>query len=340
VNWLQNVGDTDILRDATSASAVFWYRARKSPLRVWGRAPHAPVALPGGPACFGPVQPRFILLRREWLAVIVSMVTIGWAAYLGWLAFQFLPSRNDRVVLRLRSFVRGGIEPLREPLQALNDADLRAKTADFKRRLAEGEALDDLRPEAYALVREPRAAACCPTTSSTSRAATRRPTPAKSNCAVRPRSSRTSAVSATPSMWPTRSGRPCRPSLAAVTQLRRAMPTRQFECQLIGAKVLEDCNVAEMRTGEGKTIVCYAALYLKVLQGLRVHMVTVNDYLVRRDAWFCQQVLGRLGVRGRLHHRRHGDLRPGGGRAPRRLLLRHHLRHQQRVRLRLPARQT
>ena len=77
---------------------------------------------------------------------------------------------------------------------------------------------------------------------------------------------------------------------------RRARAHRQFECQLIGGKVLEDCNVAEMRTGEGKTIVCYMANYMKVLQGLKVHMVTVNDYLVKRDAEFCRPIFELLGV--------------------------------------------
>jgi preprotein translocase subunit SecA len=77
---------------------------------------------------------------------------------------------------------------------------------------------------------------------------------------------------------------------------RRARAHRQFQCQLIGGKVLEDCNVAEMRTGEGKTIVCYMANYMKVLQGLKVHMVTVNDYLVQRDAEFCRPIFDLLGV--------------------------------------------
>ena len=77
---------------------------------------------------------------------------------------------------------------------------------------------------------------------------------------------------------------------------RRAREHRQFECQLIGARVIEDDNVAEMRTGEGKTIVCYPANYMKVLQGLKVHMVTVNDYLVKRDAEFCRSIFELLGV--------------------------------------------
>ncbi|MBI5866646.1 MAG: SEC-C domain-containing protein [Planctomycetes bacterium] len=77
---------------------------------------------------------------------------------------------------------------------------------------------------------------------------------------------------------------------------RRARDHRQFECQMIGARVIENNNVAEMRTGEGKTIGCYAANFMKVLQALKVHMVTVNDYLVKRDAEFCRPIFEMLGV--------------------------------------------
>jgi preprotein translocase subunit SecA len=122
------------------------------------------------------------------MAIAASVIFAGWAGYNGWLLFQFMPSRNDRVVLRLRELVRQGIDPLEEQIRALSDDQLRAKTAEFKQRLAAGESLDDIRPEAYACGREAS---------------------------------------------------------------RRARNHRQFECQLLGAKVLEDCNVAEMRTGEG-----------------------------------------------------------------------------------------
>ncbi len=77
---------------------------------------------------------------------------------------------------------------------------------------------------------------------------------------------------------------------------RRAKEHRHFHCQLIGGKVLFDGTVAEMRTGEGKSIVCHLAAYLRVVMGQKVHIVTVNDYLVKRDAEFAAVVFERLGV--------------------------------------------
>jgi len=77
---------------------------------------------------------------------------------------------------------------------------------------------------------------------------------------------------------------------------RRMQKHRHFHCQLIGGKVLYDGAIAEMRTGEGKTIVCHLAAYMKVLQGNKVHIVTVNDYLVKRDAEFAAPIFERLGL--------------------------------------------
>jgi preprotein translocase subunit SecA len=77
---------------------------------------------------------------------------------------------------------------------------------------------------------------------------------------------------------------------------RRAQNHRHFDCQLIGGQVLYDGNVAEMRTGEGKTIVCHLAAYLKFLQNKKVHIMTVNDYLVERDAEFAKPIFEMLGA--------------------------------------------
>ncbi|MCP4250667.1 MAG: hypothetical protein GY778_26800 [bacterium] len=77
---------------------------------------------------------------------------------------------------------------------------------------------------------------------------------------------------------------------------RRAKDHRHFHCQIIGGFVLYDGSIAEMKTGEGKTIVCHVAAFLKVLQGKKVHVITANDYLVKRDAEFAEAVFERFGI--------------------------------------------
>ena len=77
---------------------------------------------------------------------------------------------------------------------------------------------------------------------------------------------------------------------------RREQDHRHFDCQLIGGRVLFEGRIAEMRTGEGKTIVCHLAAFLKVLCGLKVHVITVNDYLVERDAQFAKSIFRPLGI--------------------------------------------
>ena len=235
MNWLQVVGDTDILRDSVSAPAVFWDRARRATRRLIISGVLTVVAAAAAVVlALGPQGTGVYWLQREWFAVVFSLVVLMWVGFLGWSVFKWMPSRNDRVILQLRKWVRGTIDPLEENVRGLSEEELRAKTAEFRKRLEDGESIDAVRPEAYACVREAS---------------------------------------------------------------RRAREHRQFECQLIGGKVLEDCNVAEMRTGEGKTIVCYMANYVKVLQGLKVHMVTVNDYLVKRDAEFARVIFELLDVR-------------------------------------------
>ncbi len=234
MNWLLAVGDFDILRDANRAADVFWYRAKQG----WRWVALAAVltlvlVVSSTLLILGPQGSGIWWATREKLAWIAAGTFVAWAVFVGWLGFKFVPSRNDRVVIGHRRFVRQLVAPLEEEVKALSDDGLRAKTGELRQRLAAGEPLEAIRPLAYACVRE---------------------------------------------------------------AARRARNHRHFECQLIGARVLEECNVAEMRTGEGKTIVCYAANYMKVLQGLRVHMVTVNDYLVRRDAEFCRPIFELLGV--------------------------------------------
>jgi len=125
------------------------------------------------------------------------------------------------------------INLLEEEIKVLSDEELKGKTVEFKQRLAKGEALDDLLPEAYAVVRE--------------------------------------------------SG-------------RRVLGLRHFDVQLLGGIILHVGQIAEMKTGEGKTLVATLPSYLNALTGKGVHVITVNDYLARRDAEWMGQVHRFLGL--------------------------------------------
>jgi preprotein translocase subunit SecA len=141
-------------------------------------------------------------------------------------------SRNQRL-LRQFSKVVDRINGMEEGLQALSDDELRAKTDEFRGRLGNGESLDDILPEAFAVARE-------------------------------------SAV--------------------------RTLGMRPFDVQLIGGMVLHGGNIAEMRTGEGKTLVATLPAYLNALSGKGVHIVTVNEYLAQRDADWMRPVYEFLGL--------------------------------------------
>ncbi len=141
-------------------------------------------------------------------------------------------SRNDRVIRKMRKVVER-INALEPGIAALSDADLRAKTDTLKNRLAKGETLDALLPEAFAVVREAS---------------------------------------------------------------RRVLDMRHFDVQLIGGMVLHEGKIAEMRTGEGKTLVATLPVYLNALTGKGVHVITVNDYLARRDADWMGQIYRFLGL--------------------------------------------
>ncbi|MDH5470669.1 MAG: preprotein translocase subunit SecA, partial [Gammaproteobacteria bacterium] len=141
-------------------------------------------------------------------------------------------SRNDRQLKRMTRVVTR-INDLESGLKALSDEALRGRTDEFRSRLAAGESLDDLLPEAFATVRE--------------------------------------AAS-------------------------RVLDMRHFDVQLIGGMVLHDGKIAEMRTGEGKTLVATLPAYLNALSGEGVHVVTVNDYLARRDAEWMGKVYEFLGL--------------------------------------------
>jgi len=139
---------------------------------------------------------------------------------------------NAREIKRIQYLV-DDINDLEGRMTALSDADLQAMTPHFRERLAKGQSLDDLLPEAYALVRETS---------------------------------------------------------------RRVLGMRHFDVQLLGGIVLHQGRIAEMKTGEGKTLVATLPVYLNALTGKGVHVITVNDYLARRDSEWMGQVYRFLGL--------------------------------------------
>ncbi len=141
-------------------------------------------------------------------------------------------SRNERLVKQYAATVRT-INAFEPQMQALSDQALAAKTPEFKQRVANGEALDNLLPEAFAVVREAG---------------------------------------------------------------RRVLEMRHFDVQLIGGMALHNGKIGEMRTGEGKTLVATLPAYLNALTGKGVHIITVNDYLARRDAEWMGRVHRFLGL--------------------------------------------
>jgi len=143
-----------------------------------------------------------------------------------------LVDSNEKELKRLEPIV-DEINSLEPDFQKLSDAELRAKTDEFKARLKNGEALDDLLPEAFAACRE---------------------------------------------------------------AARRTIGERHFDVQLMGGIVLHQGKIAEMKTGEGKTLVATLPLYLNALTGRGSHLVTVNDYLARRDAYWMGPVYNALGL--------------------------------------------
>ena len=142
-------------------------------------------------------------------------------------------SYSEREVKRIRPLV-DKINGLRDTMAALSDEELRAKTDEYKKRLQDGETLDDLLPEAFATVREAG---------------------------------------------------------------KRVLNMEHYDVQIIGGIILHQGRIAEMRTGEGKTLVSTLPAYLNALEGKGVHIVTVNDYLAKRDAEWMGQIHEFLGLK-------------------------------------------
>ncbi|PWD87485.1 preprotein translocase subunit SecA [Ignatzschineria cameli] len=141
-------------------------------------------------------------------------------------------TRNDRLIKEARGYV-AKVNALEDKMRAMSEEELKGQTTLFKERLAKGETLDDLLPEAFATMREASS---------------------------------------------------------------RVMGMRHYDVQLIGGYMLHQGRIAEMRTGEGKTLVATLAVYLNALAGKGVHVVTVNDYLARRDAEWMGKVYNYLGL--------------------------------------------
>src|SRR5687767_5552612 len=151
---------------------------------------------------------KFFLLLREIFGDLVRVPA------------RLFGSRNERLLKQYQHLV-DKINALEPELAKLSDPALRGKTEEFRKRLADGETLDRLLPEAFAVVREAS---------------------------------------------------------------KRTLRMRHFDVQLLGGMVLHNGKIAEMKTGEGKTLVATLPAYLNALTGRGVHIVTVNDYLARRDA--------------------------------------------------------
>lgn len=145
---------------------------------------------------------------------------------------RFLGDNNESEIRRMRGIVEK-INALEPQMKQLSDGSLYGKTSDFKDRIANGESLDSILPEAFATVREAS---------------------------------------------------------------RRVLGMRHFDVQMIGGICLHEGKIAEMRTGEGKTLVATLAVYLNALTGKGVHMITVNDYLAKRDSEWMGRLYRSLGL--------------------------------------------
>ena len=152
---------------------------------------------------------------------------------------KLVGTHNDREIKRIQSFV-DAVNALEKEIKVLSDDQLKAKTPQLKDKLASGSTLEDILPEAFAVVRE--------------------------------------------ASW-------------------RTLEMRPFDVQIAGGVVLHEGKIAEMKTGEGKTLMATMPVYLNALTGKGVHVVTVNDYLARRDSEWMGQIYEFLGLSvGMIYH--------------------------------------
>ncbi len=159
---------------------------------------------------------------------------------------SFFSSRNDREIQRVSRIVEA-VNALEESISRLSDEELSSRTTQFRARLAEGASLEEILPEAFAVVREAG---------------------------------------------------------------RRVLGMRHFDVQIMGGAILHEGRIAEMKTGEGKTLVGTLPVYLNALEGKGVHVVTVNDYLAKRDSAWMGELYQFLGMSvGLIQHDMPDDLR-------------------------------
>jgi preprotein translocase subunit SecA len=177
--------------------------------------------------CFFPDRYRFLRVTAEH-----TLANVWPEMFLQNIAKKVFGTQNDRELKSIYPLV-DQINQLEPTIKPLSNAQLQAKTAEFKQRLANGETLDRLLPEAFAVVRE--------------------------------------------AAW-------------------RVIGQRHYDVQMIGGITLHRGRIAEMRTGEGKTLVATLPCYLNALSGKGVHVITVNDYLARRDSAWMAQIYGFLGL--------------------------------------------
>ena len=181
-----------------------------------------------GHACIGGLLPDFFDHRFYNACTIKGAVSMFDKFF-----DRLFNGSNEKEIKKIRKIVEQQINPLEDGLKKLSDSSLANKTNEFKARLAKGETLDDILPEAFAVIREAS---------------------------------------------------------------RRVLGMRHFDTQLIGGIILHRGNIAEMCTGEGKTLVATAPVYLNALDGKGVHVITVNDYLAKRDSEWMGQVYKFLGL--------------------------------------------
>jgi preprotein translocase subunit SecA len=191
-----------------------------------------------------PLNGNQFIYKNEWLNLPFKSVTISdkvrkcliyrklMGVYMK-LTEKIFGTHSTRELRRVDHLVNQ-TEALRPEMVKLSDEELKAKTVEFKKRLSEGETLDDLLPEAYAVVRE---------------------------------------------------------------AAKRALNMEHYRVQIVGGIILHQGRIAEMRTGEGKTLVSTLPAYLNALEGRGVHIVTVNDYLAKRDKEWMGQVHEFLGLK-------------------------------------------